>query len=303
MKYKREVKVALLAMVSLFLLYFGFNFLKGVNVFKPVHEFYGQYTHVDGLVEQAKVIVKGYKVGQVDKITYDFSKDSAFLVSISINKDIRLPRGTKMALVSDGLLGGMAVELLIPVDPTEEGEYQSGEFLPTIVVPGLLSSLEGELMGKIGKTIGDIDSLVLTVNDQLADGHVKAILENADAFSADLKRVSSDLNRIVHNDVPGIVANADTTLSSVKTFATKLEKVDIDGTMSKVDNAVAQVNDVVAAVKSDKGTLGKLLYDSRLYNDIDSAIVSVDSLVVDLKANPKRYVHFSLFGARDKKKK
>lgn len=303
MKYKREIKVALLAIVSLFLLYFGFNFLKGVNVFKPVHEFHGQYTRVDGLVEQANVVVKGYKVGQVDKISYDFSKDSAFLVSISINKNIRLPHGTKMALVSDGLLGGMAIELLIPVNPDEEGEYQSGEFLPTVIVPGLLASLEGELMGKIGKTIGDIDSLVLTVNDQLADGHVKTILENADAISSDLKRVSGDLNRIVHNEVPGIVANADTTLSSVKTFAVKLEKVDIDGTMSKVDNAVAQVNDVLTAVKSDKGTLGKLLYDARLYNDIDSTIVSVDSLVVDLKANPKRYVHFSLFGAKDKKKK
>ena len=114
MKYAREIKVGVLATVCLFLLFFGFNFLKGVNIFSPTNAYHGVFCNLHGLEEQAAVYIRGHKVGQVDKLHYDFAKDSAFTVDISIRKDIALPEGTSMALVSDGLLGGMAIELQLP---------------------------------------------------------------------------------------------------------------------------------------------------------------------------------------------
>lgn len=296
MRYKREIRVAVLAIISLFLLYFGFNYLKGTNVFKSVNTYYGYYTHLDGLVEQAPVLVRGYKVGQVDAITYDFTRDSAFLVTISIHRDIRLVDGTQMVLAPNGLLGGMAIELQIPVTSAAGKVYADEDFLPTSVVPGLMEKMETELLGKVSKTVGDIDSLVLVVNEQLADNHVKAILANVDDLSANLKR-------IVRKDVPGIVNHMDSVLEHVEVFTANLQQVDIHGTIAKVDATVENVNGVVTTIRSDKGTIGRLLNDPGLYTHIDSTIVAVDSLVVDLKANPKRYVHFSLFAPRDKKKK
>ena len=114
MKYAREIKVGILAIVCLFLLFFGFNFLKGVNIFSPTNGYHGTFSHLHGLEEQAAVYIRGHKVGQVDRLHYDFTRDSAFLVDISIRKDIALPQGTKMALISDGMLGGMAIELQFP---------------------------------------------------------------------------------------------------------------------------------------------------------------------------------------------
>ena len=114
MKYAREIKVGLLAAVCLFLLFFGLNFLKGVNIFSPTNSYHGVFYNLHGLEEQAAVYIRGHRVGQVDVIHYDFTADSAFTVDLSIRKDIALPQGTAMALVSDGLLGGMAVELQFP---------------------------------------------------------------------------------------------------------------------------------------------------------------------------------------------
>ena len=149
MKFAREIKVGALAALCLFLLFFGFNYLKGVNIFSPTNSYHGVYANMHGLEEQAAVYICGHKVGQVDAIHYDFTRDSAFTIDISINKDIALPVGTKMALVSDGLLGGMAIELQLPADSPKDdltGEaalVAHGSYLPTVYVPGLVESLQG----------------------------------------------------------------------------------------------------------------------------------------------------------------
>ena len=161
MKYAREIKVGLLATTCLFLLFFGFNFLKGVNIFSPTNSYHGVYYNLHGLEEQAAVSIRGHKVGQVDAIRYDFTKDSAFTVDISIHTDIDLPQGTRMALVADGLLGGMAIELILPesnenaVQPSDFIAH--GAYIPTMYVPGLMESVQGELIAKIASAVQNID--------------------------------------------------------------------------------------------------------------------------------------------------
>lgn len=301
MKHVREIKVAVLAMIALFLLYFGFNYLKGTNVFKPVYAYHGMYMEVNGLVEQAPVYVKGFKVGQVDHIYYDFTRDSSFLIDISINKDIRLPHGTTMALVADGLLGGTAVQLNIPVVPVGTEEYAPDTYLPTIVVPGLMESLQSGIMLRVGSMVDNIDSLVQNLNDQLADNHLKHVLGHVDTVTSDLTYVSKDLKRVMRNDVPGLLTHFDSIAANVDVFAANIRDVDVAATVSRVDSVMTNVNGVVTDVRNPSGTIGKLLYDQSLYNHIDATVVSADSLVTDLKANPKRYVHFSLFGRKEKK--
>lgn len=302
MKYAREIKVGVLAVVCIFLLFFGFNFLKGVNVFSSMYAFHGVYDNIHGLEEQAPVMIRGYRVGQVDKIHYDFTKDSAFTIDISISRNINLPRGTQMALVTDGLLGGMAIELQLPANQGET-MYKSGETLPTCYVPGLVEDLQANLLASLGNTVNGIDSLVKQLNSQLDNNHLANTLSNVDNISSDLTIVSRDFKGLMANKVPRIVDNADSTICNIKQIASDLNNADVAATMARVDSAVNQVNITLADINSDKGTLGLLLHDKSLYLNIDATVVSADSLLTDLKANPKRYVHFSLFGQKDKKSK
>lgn len=296
MKYAREIKVGVLAALCLFLLFFGFNFLKGVNIFSPTNSYHGRFDNIHGVEEQAAVYIRGLKVGQVDRIHYDFTADSAFVLDISINRDIVLPQGTQMALVADGLLGGMAIELQLG-----DGEaIEHGSFLPTVFVPGLVESLQGNLLAHIDEAVSDVDSLVLQLQNELAGNHIQTTLQNVDRISGDLNGVSSDLKHLMKNQVPTIVNNADTAVANLNTVVADLKEADLKATVKRVDNAVDGVNALISDVRSDQGTIGKLIYDKSLYNHIDATVISADSLLTDLKAHPKRYVQISVFGKKEK---
>ena len=300
-KHARELKVGIVAVVCLCLLYFGFNFLKGVNIFAPVHTYYGLFANVNGLTEQSPVYIRGYKVGQVDWIHYDFTSDSAFTVRISVNKDIAVPVGTTMDLISDGLLGGAAVQLSIPTEAT--ALYQSGDHLPTTVVPGLMESLQSGLLGDLDDTVLEAKTLLANVNSQLADDHLHSALVRIDSISGELTTTSHALKKLMTNKVPGIVENLDTILANVAVIADDIRTADLGATVARVDTAVDNVNFILADLRAKEGTLGSLIYDNTLYSNINSTVQAADSLLVDLKANPRRYVHFSLFGGKDKSDK
>ena len=293
MKYAREIKVGVLAAVCLFLLFFGLNFLKGVNIFSPTNSYHGVFYNLHGLEEQAAVYIRGHRVGQVDVIHYDFTADSAFTVDLSIRKDIALPQGTAMALVSDGLLGGMAVELQFPENTNNANlaTVEKGAYLPTMYVPGIMESLKGDLMAHIDQAILSVDSLVASLQDQVNGGHIKSSLVNVDRITSDLTTVSSDLKHVMKNQVPRIVNNADTTLANLNTIVADIKSADLASTVARVDTAVENVNSLVTEVRKPIVPL---------MQHIDATVVSADSLLVDLKAHPKRYVHFSLFGKKDK---
>ncbi len=305
MKHIREIKVGVLAAVCLFLLFFGFNFLKGVNIFSPTNSYHAVYTHLHGLEEQAAVYIRGHKVGQVDAIHYDFHRDSAFTVDISINRDITLPQGTVLALIADGLLGGMALELQLP-EQANNNQYNNttiiphGSYLPTRFVPGLMESVQTNLLAHIDQALLDVDSLVAGLKTQVEGDHLKSTLANVDRISEDLTDVSSDLRRMMNTQVPTIVKNADTAVANLNTIVADLKDADLKLTFARVDTAVGGLNTILADVREEKGTLGQLIYNKSLYTHLDATVISADSLLSDLKAHPKRYVHFSLFGKKDK---
>ena len=307
LKYAREIKVGILAVVCIFLLFFGFNYLKGVNIFSSIHSFHGVYTNIHGLELQAPVYIRGYKVGQVDNIDYDFTRDSSFTVDISIKRNINLPEGTRMALVSDGIMGGMAIELLLPATEVASKEdiayLPTGATIPTTVVPGLLDGLQESVIQPLSNTLASLDTILGQLETQLDNNHIESILANADLAVADLQTSSPQLKHVMSHQVPSVVTKLDTTMSDLQQVVTDVKAANIKATVARVDTALDNVNYLIADFRSPNGTVGMLLNDKGLYNHIDSAVVSVDSLLVDLKANPKRYVHFSLFGAREKKKK
>ncbi len=297
--FTREVKIALLGISALAILYFGLNYLKGFNLFDPINKFYANYESVEGLVPSSPVYVKGYKVGQVTKIDYDFSKELPFVVEFTAEKELQLPRGTVAEMFDDGLMGGKAIRLVF----TKKTEYQvAGDTLQAEKVAGLMDALAGDLLPKISKTINDVDSTVLAVKTLLSSTEIQNSLASIESVTNDLSATSARLRGLMNGRVPAMMANIDTISSDLKHVSADLKQINYVELVAKVDSTMANIYSLSSSLNNPNSSLGLLMNDKALYNNLDSTVNSANALLKDLKENPKRYVHFSLFGAKEKKK-
>lgn len=290
MKYSREFKVGVLAIVCLGILYFGFNFLKGINIFSPTKVYVGTFDRINGLTAQAPVYIKGYQVGLVESIQYDFKQIPAFTVNVSIDKTIELPRGTQMALVADGLLGGGAIELQLPLMPNRAMPYQKGDTLPTHIEPGLIDNLQTGLLANLDSLLNEANTLLASLNEQLNEGSIYATLQHIEQITRDLTMSSKDIRALTHNQLPAIMDKADATIEGLNDIINDVKAADIQGTVGKVDSTISTLN---AALQSQEGTVGMLLNDKTLYDnlnialeDLDKAVLNVDSIMMSIKARP-----------------
>ena len=306
-QHSREVLVGVVAIFASFLLYFGINFLKGMNVFLAANYYIGIYSNINGLKEQAPVYVRGYKVGQVKHIQYNFKKEDAFTVQIVLNEDITVENGTVMCLIADGLLGGTAVELRIPTSQElaenniDTLPYKSYDTLPTLVIPGVIDNLQSGLLLSMTNAVDETTKLITNLNKQIDHDNILHILEHTDTVTANLNSIGNDLRYFFDYKLDGLVADIDTSLHNFKTVTAKLDDVQYQEMFQKVDSALTHLNYLLASAHDTSGTVGMLLSDDNLYYNINRSIVSIDSLLTDLKTNPKRYVHFSLFGRKKDK--
>ena len=289
MKFSREVKVGVLALICAGILYFGFNFLKGINIFSPTDYYYGYFERSNGLTEQAPVYILGHKVGLVESVSYDFTRTPAFIVGVNIDKGIVLPKGTEMALIADGLLGGSAIEFVLPKAQVS-ASYQRGDTLPTIVVPGLMDNLQTGLFAKLDSLLTETSQLMATLNDEMEAGSLRATLQNIERLTADLKMSGQDIRRLTHDQLPSVMSKIDTTMSDLHTIVADVRDADIQNTIANLDAAITTLNQVL---KSEEGTLGLLLNDTELHDNLnsalknlDNAVLNVDSVVMSIKARP-----------------
>lgn len=290
MKYSREVKVGVLAIICAGILYFGFNFLKGVNIFSPSECYYGFFERSNGLTEQAPVYILGHKVGLVESIQYDFTRTPAFIVGVSIDKGIVLPRGTQMALVADGLLGGSAIELQLPQLNNRAMPYQQGDTLPTTVVPGLFDNLQTGVLAHLDSLLLETNALIASLNNEMEEGSLRATLQHIEHITADLEVSGKDIRHLTHNQLPGIMDKVDTTMADLQAVVNNVRQADIQNTIAELNRTIDSVNE---ALNSEEGTLGLLLNDKALYEnlntallDLDQAVLNVDSVVMSIKARP-----------------
>lgn len=290
MKYSRELKVGVLAIVCLGILYFGFNFLKGINIFSPTKVYVGTFDRVNGLTAQAPVYIKGYKVGLVESIQYDFKQSPAFTVAVSIDKAIELSRGTEMALVADGLLGGGAIELQLPALMNRAMPYQDGDTLPTLIVPGLIDNLQTGLLAQLDSILTEANNLLASLNNEMEQGSLHATLQNVERITNDLTVSSKDIRKLTHNQLPAIMDKVDTTIVGLQDIVADVQAADIQSTISTLDSTIHVLN---TALQSENGTLGLLLNDTELHDNLNTtlknlntAVMNVDTIIMSIKARP-----------------
>lgn len=290
MKYSRELKVGILAIVCLGILYFGFNFLKGVNIFSPTKVYVGQFDRMNGLTAQSPVYIKGYQVGLVEAIQYDFSRTPAFTVVVSIDKAIELPRGTEMALVSDGLLGGGAIELQLPALMNRAMPYQDGDTLITQIVPGLMDNLQTGLLAQLDSVLTEATNLLATLNNEVEQGSLHTTLQNIEHITNDLTVSGRDIRQLTHTQLPDLMRKVDQTVVGLQTIVTDVQAANLQSIILSLDSTIAVLNQ---ALQSEDGTLGLLLNDTQLHDNLnttlknlEAAVLNVDTIITAVKARP-----------------
>lgn len=297
--FTKEVKIALVAIVALVLLFFGLNFLKGLTLFCSSATYNMSFKDLKGLSESTAIYADGYKVGTVTSIEYDYENAGNVLVKCDIDPQLRIPKGSQAEIESD-LMGNIKVNLLLANNPKEK--IEPGGLIMGVDEKGMMAQFQ-EVLPTVMAIVPKLDSIVTSVNTILANPSIVNILRNAEDMTANLKVTTSELNSLamqLNRSVPGMMQHANATLQNTETLTGNLAKVDVDATMKKIDNTLDNLEQMSKALNNREGTLGLLMYDKGVYNNLNSTMRHADSLMIDLKAHPKRYVHFSVFGKKDK---
>lgn len=293
---KRNFIIGLCVIVALAILFFGIEFLKGVNVFKPANYYTASYTNVAGLQVSAPVSINGFKVGQVSSINYEYDNPGHVLVEMSLDKALKVTRGTKAVIEAD-LLGTATVHLVMA--PGDD-YHVIGDRLVGETSSGMMESVSQDLMPAVTRIMPTVDTLLHNVNTLVADPALAASISRLDAITATL---ANTLNRFdksmaslpgVMNNVNAITTNLDSMSVNLNTLSDKLADADVDATLSNVREISAQLMDLTTALNSDQSSIGQLLHDPELYNNLNAAAASLDSLLIDVKRNPKRYISIKL---------
>lgn len=299
MKLTKEIKIALIAIVGILVMYFGINFLKGMNLFSTNNTYYMTFDDIQGLGASTPIYADGYKVGTVDGLEYDYKENGPIKVKVDINKDLRIPQGSKAEIVKD-LMGNLQVNLLLANNPRERVE--PGGVIPGAVNGGMMDKA-ANLIPVVEKMLPKLDSILTSVNALLADPALAASLHNVETITSNLTVSTRELNTLMaglNKQVPGMIGKANGVLDNTNRLTANLASLDVQGTLNRVNQTLESAHQFTEKLNSNQGSLGLLMNDTKLYDNLTSTMSHADSLVIDLKAHPKRYVHFSVFGRKDK---
>ena len=300
MKHAKEIRIALVAIIGVVLLFFGMNFLKGMSLFSSNNLYYMTFKDISGLSSSSPIYTNGYRVGVVKSVSYDYNNPGADVkVEVDIDPKLQVPKGSTAEIVSD-MLGNVRVNLIIDNDGT--GIIAPGQTIPGEVNSGALGKVK-DLVPVIEKMLPKLDSILASVNTLVADPAIAGSLHNIQHITNDLTTTTRELNTLmagVNKQVPTLMTKAGGVLDNATQLTGNLSAIDVAGTMAKVDATLANVQQLTTALNNNQGTLGLLMKDRQLYNNLNKTMLSADSLLIDFKAHPKRYIHFSVFGKKDK---
>ena len=244
--FTKEVKIGLAFVCALAFLIWGINFLKGVNLFTPSNHYYLKYERIDGLVVSNGVFIKGYKVGQVRNIRYDFTQKESFVVDILMNQDIKLPKGTIAYLFDESMLGGKGINLVFS---EEEGYHTSGDTLITDIQKGLMASLSN-IVPSIQSTINHADSLIISANTLINSAEIQNSLTNFESITAELHRTSRSLTKMIDQEFPSIINNVNGICTDLKTITSQLSNVQYNDIVESLDSTLVNLEEFTNRIKS-----------------------------------------------------
>lgn len=293
----QEIKIAVLAIVSVSLVVWGMNFLKGKNIFKKQYTYYGIFEEAGGLTPANTVYINGVNVGIVDKIALFGETNDKVLVTFTVNKKVQLPMNSEFRIISPGIVGSMQLDCVLGDATTY---FTNGDTIQGYVQPGMLSNVDN--------IKNNLDTIINSLKNLIQSGSLQASLENINSttekldsimYSGQIEKILADVksftNTIKNNDT-----EIDSIIKNVNQFSGTLKKVDIPQTLDDLSARLKQLENILLKVEKGEGTLGKLSTNDTLYQNLQNSIGNLDELIKDVKANPKRYLNVTVFGKKKK---
>ncbi len=294
--FRKEVLIGLIVLLALAVLFVGIDFLKGINVFKAANYYYVSYDNVQGLAQSAPVTVNGFKVGQVRDISYEYDNPGHVLVELSLDRNLRVPVGSRAVLATD-LLGTASVALELA---SADGYHQVGDRLVGVVPKGMMDNVTDDLLPSVAAILPKVDTLLTSINTVVGHPAVMASVERLDAMTANLERATRRLNEIlasmspVTTDIKNMSGNFASVSSDLTEVSASLRRVPLDSLAGNLQVISAHLRALTDQLNNPNSTLGLLMNDPGLYDNLNSTVGSLDSLFVDIKRNPKRYISIKL---------
>ncbi len=294
--FRKEVLIGLIVIIAMAILFIGIEFLKGVNVFKAANYYYASFDNVVGLSQSAPVTINGFKVGLVRDINIDYENPGNVEVEMSLDRELKLPQGTKALLTTD-LLGTASIVLEIAKNNTY---HEVGDKLIGVVPKGMMDNVSQELLPSLNEIFPKVDTLLTSINRIVASPAVLASVQRLDAITTNLERTTKQLNSLmatlppITNDIKNITANFSQASGEISEVATTLNQVPLDSIAINLQYLSANLKDLSEQLNDPNSSIGRLTHDPELYNNLNSAVANLDSLFVDIKRNPKRYISIKL---------
>lgn len=306
MRLSREVKTGILAIGAILLFIFGYSYLKGTNLLEKNRTFYVKYDNVEGLAKSAPVTINGLKVGKVSNIGFE-NEAGGLIVEFTLEDDFDFSKNSEVRIYSSGLIGGKSLGIFPVYDQATTAK--SGDTLQGGMEDGMLKAVTkalGPLERKVNNTLSTVDTLLLAFTDIVDEptrNNLKEAINNLSTTLQSLNGVSAKLNRVL--DVNGdkldrTFTNLDVTTENFAKFSDSIAQMETGQIIADLEGFTSQLNDITTRIENGEGSVGKLLKDEAVYENLEGATRQLEELLQDLKLNPKRYVHFSLFGKRDK---
>lgn len=296
--FNKEFKIGLSIIVAALILIFGIEYLKGINLFNPANFYYCEYDNVNDLSISAPVTVNGYKVGQVREISFDYAKPGKVKVLLAVNKNLHLPEDSEAKLAST-LLSGAYIEIKLGKSSTL---LERGASLKATEGTDLMSSLSNDLMPAVYSVIPKIDSLLTSLNTLVSDPALSTSINRLDGITSNVFEVTAGLKTTVNKDVPLVMRNVnsithgiDTVVANLAVLSYQLKTLPLNATMDNVEEITNNLTQFSKSLNNAESTLGKLTNDPALYNRLNRVATDVDSLILDIKQNPKRYINIKVF--------
>lgn len=295
--FNKEFMIGLSVIIAILILIFGIDYLKGINLFRPANYYMAYYDNVDELTVSSPVLIDGFKVGQVREIEFDYAHPGKIGVVMALDKKLRLPDDSR-AEIGTTMLSGARIELTVGKSTTMlpvGGEVQTG------VKAGLMSSLQDELMPSVAGILPKVDSLLYNLNLLVSDPALSASIQRLDGITGNLLATTHGLNSTMHSQVPKIMGNTvkvtqslDSIAGNLEQLSSQLKNLPLDATVDNVNQLTANLGAFSRQLNDKNSTLGLLTSDPELYNRLNRVSADVDSLIVDIKKNPKRYISIKL---------
>lgn len=299
MKLSKEIKIALVAVLAICIVYVGIIFLKGLKLFSNDVSYYVEMTDVQGMPTASDVRANGLKVGSVKNITFNPDKQN-LTVEISVDPQFRIPQGTTVFMTKE-MLGSAMMNLKLGVDPT--AILSPGDTINGTPMVDLMTAA-GNMIPQVEKMLPKVDSILTALNTLTNDPALSASMHNMAFITEELKTTTTQLNGLLGKDVPQLMAKTNNICTHLESTTSKIDQIDLIGMAQKTDTMLFNLQDMTfrlnTAMNSKETSIGMLMNDNAIALHLDSTLMNSSRLLEDLRLHPKRYVHFSLFGKKDK---